>query len=132
MLTSPPICAAGCGFYGSAENRNLCSKCYKNYLLKELIPKPSPAPPDKTTAESDASSAEKITPAIIPAAAASGCKNKCQGCNKKLGLTGFTCRCGTHRYPKDHSCSFDFKAFDRDILTKQNPLVKANKLDAFI
>ena len=41
-------------------------------------------------------------------------KNRCQSCKKKVGLTGFTCRCGglfcsIHRYSDKHDCSFDYK-----------------------
>ena len=35
-------------------------------------------------------------------------------CKKKVGLTGFTCRCGglfcsIHRYSDKHECKFDYK-----------------------
>ncbi|WRX23629.1 zinc finger protein [Theobroma cacao] len=54
-------------------------------------------------------------------------KNRCESCNKKLGLMGFTCRCGkvfcqVHLYPMVHSCQYDFKKADRQILPKQNPI----------
>ena len=50
-------------------------------------------------------------------------KNRCASCKKKLGLTGFTCRCGElfcsiHRYSDKHQCGFDYKvtpAFPRPI-----------------
>lgn len=49
--------------------------------------------------------------------------NRCGICSKKTGLTGFTCRCGAnycgiHRYPDEHSCSFDFKKNERANLEK--------------
>ena len=41
-------------------------------------------------------------------------KNRCGVCKKKVGLTGFTCRCGglfcsIHRYSDKHDCKFDYK-----------------------
>ncbi|KAK3014039.1 hypothetical protein RJ639_008033 [Escallonia herrerae] len=61
-------------------------------------------------------------------------KNRCQCCNKKVGVTGFECRCGAmfcgvHRYPEAHDCSFDFKAFGRFTLEKANPVCKIDKLE---
>ncbi|CBI34811.3 unnamed protein product, partial [Vitis vinifera] len=60
--------------------------------------------------------------------------NRCMSCNKKVGLTGFRCKCGStfcgaHRYPEKHECTFDFKASGRDAIAKANPVVKADKLD---
>ncbi|KAJ4842710.1 hypothetical protein Tsubulata_017889 [Turnera subulata] len=146
--STPPLCARGCGFYGSTETRSMCSKCYNDYLKQELIAKSStnilastPAaaanyqvsPTPSITADfAEKASIDNITPPPPPAI---NIKNRCEGCNKKVGLTGFACRCGKvfcgkHRYPKEHSCTFDFKALDRVLLVKQNPLVQADKLDA--
>ena len=41
-------------------------------------------------------------------------KNRCGVCKKKVGLTGFTCRCAglfcsIHRYSDKHDCKFDYK-----------------------
>uniref|UniRef100_A0A2C9WGM9 AN1-type domain-containing protein n=1 Tax=Manihot esculenta TaxID=3983 RepID=A0A2C9WGM9_MANES len=46
---------------------------------------------------------------------------------------GFNCRCGNafcrwHRQPEDHACTVDFKELGRELLIKQNPLCKADKL----
>ncbi|KAH1082947.1 hypothetical protein J1N35_022708 [Gossypium stocksii] len=59
--------------------------------------------------------------------------NRCESCNKKLGLMGFTCRCGKgfcqfHRYPLEHSCNYDFKKAGRRGLAKENPVIRGNKL----
>ncbi|KAG2325086.1 hypothetical protein Bca52824_007814 [Brassica carinata] len=59
--------------------------------------------------------------------------NRCTTCRKRVGLTGFKCRCGTtfcgaHRYPEAHGCTFDFKSAGREEIAKANPLVKAAKL----
>jgi predicted nucleic acid binding AN1-type Zn finger protein len=62
--------------------------------------------------------------------------NRCFACNKRVGLTGFKCRCGyvfcgSHRYAEAHSCKFDYKALGREHLAKSNPLVMADKINKF-
>ncbi|KAI9162011.1 hypothetical protein LWI28_022879 [Acer negundo] len=52
-------------------------------------------------------------------------KSRCKNCNKKqVGLMGFKCRCGDlfcgkHQYAIEHSCPFDYKMFDREILIRK-------------
>lgn len=60
--------------------------------------------------------------------------NRCFACNKRVGLTGFKCRCdyvfcGAHRLPEEHHCDFDYKTAGREQLTKNNPLVVPSKLN---
>ncbi|MED6198957.1 hypothetical protein PIB30_071585 [Stylosanthes scabra] len=60
--------------------------------------------------------------------------NRCATCRKRVGLTGFKCRCGVtfcgaHRYPEKHACSFDFKTVGREEIARANPVIKAEKLD---
>jgi len=60
--------------------------------------------------------------------------NRCFTCNKRVGLTGFKCRCdyvfcGTHRLPEEHHCDFDYKTTGREQLLKNNPLVVPSKLN---
>jgi predicted nucleic acid binding AN1-type Zn finger protein len=60
--------------------------------------------------------------------------NRCSSCRKRVGLMGFVCRCGTtfcgtHRYPEQHGCTFDFKEVGREAIAKANPLIIASKLN---
>jgi predicted nucleic acid binding AN1-type Zn finger protein len=55
-------------------------------------------------------------------------------CKKKLGLLGFDCKCGekfcgSHRYPSDHSCTFDFKAAAAATLQTQLASCVAEKIN---
>ncbi|KAL5566608.1 hypothetical protein UlMin_029772 [Ulmus minor] len=59
---------------------------------------------------------------------------RCSSCNKRVGLTGFNCRCGNlfcavHRYSDKHACPYDYRTAARDAIAKANPVVKAEKLD---
>ena len=59
--------------------------------------------------------------------------NWCATCRKRVGLTGFKCRCGVtfcgaHRYPEEHACGFDFKTVGREEIARANPVIKAEKL----
>ncbi|KAM4747423.1 AN1-type zinc finger protein 6 [Rhinophrynus dorsalis] len=60
-------------------------------------------------------------------------KNRCFMCRKKVGLTGFECRCGNvfcgaHRYSDVHSCSYDYKADAAEKIRKENPVVVGEKI----
>jgi len=60
-------------------------------------------------------------------------KNRCMSCKKKLGLTGFSCRCGglycaIHRYSDKHECNFDYKAMGEKEISENNPLIVAQKV----
>lgn len=50
--------------------------------------------------------------------------SRCYECEKKIGLTGFQCKCGylfcaKHRYAEEHACSFDFASHGRELLAQQ-------------
>lgn len=58
---------------------------------------------------------------------------RCLICSKKIGIYGFQCKCNNyfcskHSLPENHSCHFDFKSSAKEILIKQNPCVKSNKI----
>ncbi|XP_071776950.1 AN1-type zinc finger protein 6 isoform X2 [Centroberyx gerrardi] len=60
-------------------------------------------------------------------------KNRCFTCRKKVGLTGFDCRCGNvfcsmHRYSDIHSCTFDYKADAAEKIRKENPVIVGEKI----
>ncbi|XP_036771993.2 AN1-type zinc finger protein 6 isoform X1 [Manis pentadactyla] len=60
-------------------------------------------------------------------------KNRCFMCRKKVGLTGFECRCGNvycsaHRYSDVHSCSYNYRADAAEKIRKENPVVVGEKI----
>jgi len=83
--------------------------------------------------------AQKVpSPPVAPQAAGGGltkpARNRCPVCRKRIGLTGFPCKCGkvfceTHRYAEAHDCNFDHKSCERLKLANDNPVVLASKLD---
>ena len=112
----PPLCATGCGFYRNPNQKNLCSKCYNDFLKKTVlqIEQEQKQPPTITTTV-DANVTMQTTKKEK--------KSRCNTCNKKVGLTGFECKCGqvycgSHRYPEEHSCTFDFKTLQLQGLSK--------------
>lgn len=60
-------------------------------------------------------------------------KNRCAVCRKKVGLTGFECRCGglfcaVHRYSDKHECSFDYRELGAQEIRRNNPVVVSQKI----
>lgn len=62
-------------------------------------------------------------------------RNRCcvDTCKRKVGLTGFDCRCGglycwEHRYSDKHACPFDYKELGQDQIRKNNPIVIGEKI----
>lgn len=60
-------------------------------------------------------------------------KNRCASCKKKVGLTGFACRCGgmycgIHRYSDKHNCDFDYNALGKAEISAANPVIVAEKV----
>lgn len=62
-------------------------------------------------------------------------RNRCswETCNKKLGLTGFDCRCGgqycsLHRYANEHKCTFDYKEHGQNEIRRNMPVVQGERV----
>ncbi|KAI5412424.1 zinc finger A20 and AN1 domain-containing stress-associated protein 3 [Lathyrus oleraceus] len=142
---APRLCVNNCGFFGSTATENLCSRCYRDLQVKEqqassakLVLNQSIAVPAKAAlvSEPSASSPEPVDlPSVVEEAKAKPLQqNRCMTCKKRVGLTGFKCKCGmmlcgTHRYPEQHGCEFDFKGLGREQIAKANPVVKGEKLE---
>ncbi|KAH0882852.1 hypothetical protein HID58_058948 [Brassica napus] len=132
------LCVNNCGFSGSSATMNLCSNCYGDLCLNQQqassLPAASPPSSSKIESISSSSTAERQIK-LIPSEQKQPPQrpNRCTVCRKRVGLTGFMCRCGTtfcgtHRYPEVHGCTFDFKSAGREEIAKANPLVIAAKL----
>ncbi|XP_010555326.1 PREDICTED: zinc finger A20 and AN1 domain-containing stress-associated protein 6-like [Tarenaya hassleriana] len=141
---APTICANNCGFFGCPNTSNLCSKCYRDFLLKQskTIAKNTVAVGkekgiEQTTEkpENNESQPGKIWDGENSVRPPPPLKsNRCSSCRKRVGLTGFKCRCGhtfcsQHRYSDKHNCVFDYKTVGQDAIAKANPVVKADKVD---
>lgn len=137
---SPILCINNCGFFGSRMTENMCSKCYRDTVKARTV---------ATVVEKKAVVASSSTPLgaeitdggssvadgkqVVEDEAPKSPSNRCLSCRKKVGLTGFKCRCGgtfcsMHRYADSHKCTFDYKQAGRGQIAKQNPLVKADKI----
>ncbi|MCO5583767.1 hypothetical protein L7F22_037681 [Adiantum nelumboides] len=154
---APILCSNNCGFFGSATTMNLCSQCYRDVLSKQA--KAAEVAAAFSAVHSQATAAERqqkimqeevetLTQSSVHQMASSSNEvkalgtcdqpppkpNRCASCNKRVGLTGFKCRCGglfcsLHRYNDKHNCSFDYRSAAREAISKANPVVKADKID---
>ncbi|XP_017250995.1 zinc finger A20 and AN1 domain-containing stress-associated protein 4-like [Daucus carota subsp. sativus] len=124
----PILCVNNCGFFGTAETMNMCSKCYKDMILKHNLEKLTatsivnivqggsgsthrePAVGDSINLQAGDSESKKST-TVAPGDSSSSNQdsevkvkvgpNRCCSCGKRVGLTGSSCRCG-NLYCADH------------------------------
>lgn len=87
-----------------------------------------------TVDSTEGSSADAPAAPESAAPAKEGGPKRCFTCRKRVGLTGFNCRCGNmfcgaHRYSDKHECPFDYRRAGQEAIAKANPVVKADKLD---
>lgn len=157
----PSLCKNGCGFFSSVDAKGFCSVCYKDFLKKEpntgvtiaeeVVAATAASLSNLNVSVEEASAVveqvvEEVTDGAVAKAAATAPteeedkeakkpakKNRCQSCKKKVGLTGFNCRCGgmfcgIHRYSDKHECSFDYNAMGKEQIKAANPMIVAEKV----
>lgn len=96
---------------------------------------PVPSAVQKSSAE--AAPVKLVTPPSTAGSVGPGRPvNRCFSCRKRVGLTGFRCRCGElfcgeHRYSDRHECSFDYRTAGREAISRENPVVRAAKIVRF-
>lgn len=95
----------------------------------------TPTAVDSSVDESEASPSTSVSDSPLDDGSPGKLKkrNRCFSCKKKVGLTGFECRCGgvfcgLHRYSDKHNCTFDYKSDGREQLAKANPVVVGEKI----
>ncbi|XP_044490414.1 zinc finger A20 and AN1 domain-containing stress-associated protein 5-like [Mangifera indica] len=151
------LCINNCGFTGNPATNNMCQKCFNattatastatsttvttaassssgggsilkfssDKMRSRLIDRSSDATGTTSqSAETDLQKSDVFEKRVV---------NRCSGCRRKVGLTGFRCRCGElfcgeHRYSDRHDCSYDYKSAGRDAIARENPVVKAAKI----
>merc|ERR1739845_47309 len=147
--TNSLICRGdNCNFFGNDATDGFCSVCYQKDLerrkqsLSEVADVISPKQREQINSvevfENTSSSVAKIDENEKEEEESSpkpkkAKKAKCGMCKKKLGLTGFECKCGkqfcsVHRYSDKHNCSFDYMTEGKDLLRKANPVVQDSKI----
>uniref|UniRef100_A0A0D3BFL0 AN1-type domain-containing protein n=1 Tax=Brassica oleracea var. oleracea TaxID=109376 RepID=A0A0D3BFL0_BRAOL len=126
--TTPMLCSNNCGVTASPSTNNMCQKCF-NAAAAGIDPNPIA----KRSARSVSLRSTPAKAAIRPRETDPVKRdhhqqtvNRCSGCRKKVGLTGFRCRCGDlfcaeHRYSDRHDCSYDYKIAGREAIARENP-----------
>ncbi|KAL3622482.1 switch-activating protein Sap1 [Castilleja foliolosa] len=140
-----------CGVTGNPATNNLCPKCFNataaatsagganptNHVFVEKSFRSSSSlrsSPERELFPAGLSRDLKKAASISAEAPAARREvNRCSGCRRKVGLTGFRCRCGElfcadHRYSDRHDCSYDYKSSGREAIARENPVVKAAKI----
>ncbi|XP_022734737.1 zinc finger A20 and AN1 domain-containing stress-associated protein 5-like [Durio zibethinus] len=143
------LCINNCGVTGNPATNNMCQKCFnattatsssstittadkssRSTSSRPQDNRSDPAPATTTNGRTTASNGSGNDPAAEKKVVN---RCSCSGCRKRVGLTGFRCRCGElfcaeHRYSDRHDCSYDYKTVGREAIARENPVVKAAKI----
>ena len=150
-------CVNNCGVTGNPATNNMCQNCFNATTTTTTssstssgagISAPSKFVDDSISRSTTSRSPKRSYPSDEPTSNPTGDRpnpeestpseakrvvNRCSGCRRKVGLTGFRCRCGElfcadHRYSDRHDCSYDYKAAGREAIARENPVIKAAKI----
>uniref|UniRef100_A0A7N0T6P0 Zinc finger A20 and AN1 domain-containing stress-associated protein 5 n=1 Tax=Kalanchoe fedtschenkoi TaxID=63787 RepID=A0A7N0T6P0_KALFE len=153
------LCINNCGVTGNPSTNNMCQKCFNTATTSDAVvaaassilaaphkftpdkslrsmplpPSDRPDAPAESALGPDPAPRDDLVTRTPPTAAVKRVANRCSGCKRKVGLTGFRCRCGElfcsqHRYSDRHDCSYDYKAAGREAIARENPVVRAAKI----
>ncbi|KAK7401516.1 hypothetical protein VNO78_13061 [Psophocarpus tetragonolobus] len=133
------LCVNNCGVIGNPATNNMCQNCFTAATATTSAASISTPPsrsarphkrsfPDDPSPPADPPFSRQTTPSDPKRLV-----NRCSGCRRKVGLTGFRCRCGLlfcahHRYSDRHDCSYDYKAAAREAIARENPVIRAAKI----
>ncbi|PHT29453.1 hypothetical protein CQW23_30958 [Capsicum baccatum] len=135
-----------CDFFNSSTTMNMCSKCQKDRILlkqehpklaatsrKDVVHRSSSSDESKFALSGAAVASTDLASQISQVKSKEGLK-KCTACRKRVGLTGFSCKCGdlfcaVHHYSDKHNCPFDYRIGGQNVMEKANPIIVAEKLN---
>lgn len=151
----PPMSSTVSSPSGSANNVSVAQQV-QNFANSVTVPSPTPSPATNTAQptvqslqhNSDLQTSEKLSSEESSPSGSSSSnqdedkdgdkdnkkkKNRCAVCRKKVGLTGFECRCGglycsMHRYSDKHDCTFDYREHGAQEIRRNNPVVVGEKI----
>ncbi|PHT71108.1 hypothetical protein T459_26212 [Capsicum annuum] len=102
----PVFCINDCDFFDSAATMNMCSKCQKDMILlkqehaklaaassKDVIRRSSGNDESELALAGAAVASADLASQISQVKSKEGLK-KCTACRKRVGLMGFSCKCG--------------------------------------
>ncbi|KAF3614148.1 putative chaperone protein dnaJ 6-like [Capsicum annuum] len=142
----PVLCIYDCDFFGSTTTMNMCSRYQKDMILlkKEHAKLAAASSKDvvRRSSSSDESDLALAGAAVVFADLASqisqvkskeGLK-KCTACRKRVGLTGFSFKCGdlfyaVYHYSDKHNFPFDYRNAGQNAIAKANCIIVAEKLN---
>ncbi|KAL8249404.1 hypothetical protein R6Q59_006272 [Mikania micrantha] len=131
------LCINNCGVVGTPATNNMCQNCF-NATTTTSQRNRTRSNSVRSESRSDVLVDLVVDETVVMVDEQSEAKkrkevSRCFGCRKKVGLTGFRCRCGDlfcadHRYSDRHDCSYDYKTAGREAIARDNPVVKAAKI----
>ncbi|PHT29121.1 Zinc finger A20 and AN1 domain-containing stress-associated protein 8 [Capsicum baccatum] len=142
----PILCINDCNIFGSAATMNMCSKCQKDIILlnqeqaklaaastKNVVRRSSSSDESELALTGVAVASSNLASQISQVKSKEGLK-KCTACRKRVGLTGFSYKCGdlfcaVYHYSEKHNCPFDYRNVGQNAISKANPIIVAEKLN---
>ncbi|KAE8702030.1 Zinc finger A20 and AN1 domain-containing stress-associated protein 5 [Hibiscus syriacus] len=127
------LCVNDCGVTGNPATNNMCQNCFTAASVAVASSQTSRSAPSRSSNKRSECSPLKTAPFLRTSGTEKKVVNRCSGCKRRVGLTGFRCRCGElfcvdHRYSDRHDCGYDYKTAGREAIARENPVVKAAKI----